>query len=93
MQVEQETVQTADVEEEQTGESVFDVLDASCSIDEMDVYESENGTVYIQDTGETLAEVKQQSNALRVKETSPDEVNLNQMDEVQDVFGDQVMAE
>lgn len=85
----------ASVVETQESESqgIFTVLNSSYSIDEMEIRQNSDGMVYVQDPDGTVAEVKQQLNGLRAEEVEPESVDLDGMDEVQDVFGGQVMAE
>lgn len=80
-------------EDSQEKKGMFDILDSAYSIDELDIRKSDEGVTYAQDVEGTTVRVSQELDGLDVEEVQAEDVEFYSLDEVEDVFENQVRAE
>ena len=81
------------VDEEDETRDMFDILGSEYSVDELDIRDNPNGFVLAQSPEGKTVEVRREFGELIAEEVSSHEVDFESRSEVEDVFGDAVMAE
>lgn len=78
---------------ENSNENVFEILSSEYSVDELEIRENPDGFALIQDPdGETVS-VGDGETGLEVEKVNAGDVDFENQEEIDDVFGDNVMAE
>ena len=78
---------------EDRNQNIFEVLNSKFAVDELEIRENPDGFAFIQDPdGETVS-VGDSKTGLKVEEVNASDVNFEDQEEIEDVFGDNVMAE
>lgn len=75
------------------GENIFEVLNAEYSVDELEIKENPDGFALIRDPqGETVS-VSNGEAGLEVKKVNAGDVHFEDQEDIDDVFGNNVIAE
>lgn len=78
---------------ENSNENIFEILSSEYSVDELEIRENPDGFALIQDPeGETVS-VGDGKTGLEVEEVNAGDVEFEDQEEIDDVFGDDIMAE
>jgi hypothetical protein len=80
-------------EDRKEKKGMFDILNPAYSVDELDVRQNSEGVTYVQDSQGTTVRVSQELEGLDVEEVQAEDVEFHSLDEIEDVFGNQVRAE